>query len=152
MASMPLGPHHQPPQPQTQLQPQQDSNEPLKHGPRRTSEMDTDKVLSLPHTHFTAATASFVYSFVSLSICVFVCVRLLLLLRSSLIQLRASISCRNWKRSRCLCCFEVRLRSPEVLSGGIYWRGLYWLGLLVAFVLLEFSLIFLFNIFLMSCL
>ena len=42
MASMPLGLNHQ--QQQLQLQPQAEINEPQKLAPRRTSEMDSDKV------------------------------------------------------------------------------------------------------------
>ena len=43
MASMPLGLNHQQQQ-QLQLQPQPEINEPQKLAPRRTSEMDSDKV------------------------------------------------------------------------------------------------------------
>ncbi|GMN63630.1 hypothetical protein TIFTF001_032696 [Ficus carica] len=41
MASMPLGPHHQPPQPQPE-----NSNETLKIVSRRVSGMETDKIVS----------------------------------------------------------------------------------------------------------
>ena len=44
MASMPLGLNHQQQQLQLQPQPQAEINEPQKLAPRRTSEMDSDKV------------------------------------------------------------------------------------------------------------
>lgn len=57
MASMPLGLNHQQQQLQLQPQPQAEINEPQKLAPRRTSEMDSDKVrlfllLFLPFFYF----------------------------------------------------------------------------------------------------
>jgi hypothetical protein len=59
MATMPLGPSHQPPQPQTHSE----IIKPLKLLPRRASEMDSDKVLHILSLSFTFSSFFFFFFF-----------------------------------------------------------------------------------------